>query len=233
MGSRGAQAPELPWLMVGEGRARAAAPRSRPGPRSRSGSAEQHHSCGSGSGSALVPAPPGAGRGAESGGAARAARVVRAPAAGRGLRLSGVPAQSRSPRPLAPFGVRRPEDLAAPFRGSQAGSRTEKWARKRAPWSPSGCCGHPASADWVEPRVKTGCGGPQLRKEAGHLCSRRSSAPISPSPGRTTAFLPGRRAAIVEPAPSRGRTARRSSRRPRVPGCVGHRHPRALASLEA
>ncbi|XP_030108154.1 translation initiation factor IF-2-like [Mus musculus] len=213
--------------MVGEGRARAATPRSRPGPRSRSGSAEQRGSCGTGSGGALVPAPPGAGRGAESGGAARAARVVRAPAAGRGLRLSGVPVQPRSPRPLAPFGAWRPEDLAAPFPGSPAGSGAERWARRGAPWSLSGCCGHPASADGVEPCVRAGCRGRQLRKEAGRPWSRRSSAPLSPSPGRTTAFLPGRRAAIMEPAPSRGRTARRSSWRPSVPGCVDHRHPRA------
>lgn len=214
--------------MVGEGRARAAAPCSRPGPRSRSDSAEQHSSCGSSSGGALVPAPPGAGRGAESGGAARAARVVRAPAAGRGLLLSGVPAQPRSPRLLAPFGARRPEDLAAAFGGSRVGSRAERWAFRRAPWSPSGCCGHPASSDGVEPLVRAGCRGRLLRKEAGRPCSRRSWASISPSPGLTTAFLPGRRAAaMVELAPSRGRTACRSSRRPRVPGCADHCHPRA------
>lgn len=107
------------------------------------------------------------------------------------------------------------------------GLGAERWAFRRAPWSPSGCCGHPASSDGVEPLVRAGCRGRLLRKEAGRPCSRRSWASISPSPGRTTAFLPGRRAAMVELAPSRGRTACRSSRRPRVPGYADHCHPRA------
>lgn len=126
-------------------------------------------SCGGGSGGALVPAPPGAGRGAGSRGAARAARVVRAPAAGRGLQLRGVPTHPRSPLPLAPLGARSPEDLAAPFRGSRAGSAAARRERSPAPWSPSGSCGHRASASRVEP-----WGAPQ----------GRVSRPIAPEGGR-------------------------------------------------
>lgn len=143
------------------------------------------------------------------------------------MRRPGVPAHPRSPLPLVPCGARRPEDLAVPLRGSRGGNREARWARSRALRSPSRRRGHPECADRVKPLSGQGAEARSCRRGLGSPLSAAPPSQFPHLPKRITSFLPGRRAAIVELAPSCGRTARRCSRRPRVPGCVGHRHPRA------